>query len=37
MHRATDTLDNLDMEYSLEFSKLALGMVIELSEFSGRL
>jgi len=35
MHRAADTLDNIDMAFSLEFARLALATVIELSQFQG--
>ena len=34
-HSAGDDLDLVDPTFTIEFAKLALGIVIELSEFSG--
>jgi len=35
MHRATDDLEVIDPTFTIEFAKLALGLTIELTEFSG--
>jgi hypothetical protein len=35
MHTDQDTVDKLDMSYSLEFAKLALSFAIELSQYQG--
>ena len=34
-HRATDDMSYIDASFSIEFAKLALGMVVELTEFQG--
>ena len=33
MHSADDDIDLFDAEFSLEFAKLALGMVVELAQY----
>jgi len=35
MHSSQDTVDKLDMTYSLEFAKLALSFAVELAQYQG--